>query len=178
MPVGTLLLIAFLIIPVVEIALFIQIGGWIGLWPTLLLIVVTAVVGSTVIRAQGFGVLSRLQRRLDRGEAPLRELFDGVCLLIAGLLLLTPGFFTDAVGAVLLIPAARALAFEHLGRHLRGAVHIHGMAPPGDAPRDPRQGSKPGDGVRGDDTVIIDADYEEVDNSDMPPPRGDWDKPR
>ena len=102
-----ILLLLFLIIPAIEIALFIQIGGAIGVIPTLLLIVVTAVLGVTLLRMQGLLTLVRVQESLDRGEIPAIELVEGLMLLISGAFLLTPGFFTDAVGFAVLVPAVR-----------------------------------------------------------------------
>lgn len=102
-----ILLLLFLIIPAIEIALFIQIGGAIGVIPTLLLIVITAVLGVTLLRMQGLRTLVRVQESLDRGEIPAIELIEGMMLLISGAFLLTPGFFTDAVGFAVLVPAIR-----------------------------------------------------------------------
>jgi UPF0716 protein FxsA len=102
-----ILLLLFLIIPAIEIALFIQIGGAIGVIPTLLLIVVTAVLGVTLLRMQGLLTLVRVQESLDRGEIPAIELVEGLMLLISGAFLLTPGFFTDAVGFAVLVPVVR-----------------------------------------------------------------------
>ncbi len=94
-------------VPVIEIAVFIEVGGRIGLWPTVGLIVLTALVGTALLRHQGLSTLARARASLDQGKLPMRELLDGVCLLIAGALLLTPGFVTDAVGALLLVPPLR-----------------------------------------------------------------------
>ena len=91
---GFVLLAAFIGVPLIEIALFIQVGGIIGLWPTIAVVILTAVAGAALLRHQGLGALSRLQETLDRGETPLDPVFDGFCLLAAGMLLLTPGFFT------------------------------------------------------------------------------------
>lgn len=98
---------AFVLVPIVEIALLIKVGGWIGTWETVGLVVLTAVVGTALFRAQGFAVMLRAQETLERGAFPARELFDGACVLVAGILLLTPGFVTDAVGLVLLVPRLR-----------------------------------------------------------------------
>ena len=97
------LLAAFVGVPVVEIAAFIEIGGRIGLWPTIGLVVVTAFAGLTLLRIQGLAVLDRLRT----SKAPAVELFEGLCLLIAGVLLLVPGFVTDTVGFLLLVPRVR-----------------------------------------------------------------------
>lgn len=102
-----LLLLLFLIIPAIEIALFIQVGGVIGVLATLLLIVTTAVLGAALLRMQGLHTLARVQQVTRRGEVPAVELVEGLMLLISGALLLTPGFFTDTIGFAVLLPAVR-----------------------------------------------------------------------
>ncbi len=111
---GWILLIAFVGVPLVEIAVFIQVGGWLGLVPTLIIVIATAVIGTALLRRQGLTTLARARDNMDRGVLPMVEIFDGVCLLLAGALLLTPGFVTDALGAVLLMPPAR----QYLRRRL------------------------------------------------------------
>jgi UPF0716 protein FxsA len=103
------LLLAFIITPIVEIAVFIEIGGEIGLWPTLAIVVITAMVGTALLRAQGLATFAGAQQSLARGEFPVRQVFDGACLLVAGALLLTPGFVTDGVGLALFLPPVRNL---------------------------------------------------------------------
>lgn len=101
------LLVAFIATPLIEIALFIQAGALIGLWPTIALVVLTAIIGTTLLRAQGLQTLETARREMAQGGVPVGALFDGLCLLIAGALLLTPGFFTDALGFALMVPALR-----------------------------------------------------------------------
>ena len=108
--------------PLAEIAVLIRVGGWLGLVPTLALIILTAVVGTWVLRRQGFAVLTRAQRQLEQGVMPVAEVFEGLCLLVAGALLLTPGFITDARGALLLLPPVRALLYRQVGHHLERQV--------------------------------------------------------
>lgn len=98
---------AFLAVPLIEIALFIQIGGIIGLWPTLAIVVITAILGTWLVRAQGRQALADLQTSFSRLEDPGTPLAHGAMILVAGALLLTPGFFTDAVGFALLAPPVR-----------------------------------------------------------------------
>lgn len=105
-------------VPLVEIALFVTVGGTIGLWPTLFCVLLTAVAGAALFRKQGIGALRRLQAAIDRGEDPAGALADGALLLLSGALLLTPGFFTDAVGLVLLLPSARAALIAWAGPRL------------------------------------------------------------
>lgn len=131
-PFGTLLLL-FLVVPLAEIYLLIQAGGVIGALNTVALVVLTAVAGAWLLRLQGLATLRRVQQSLERGELPETALLEGVLLLLAGALLLTPGFITDAVGFVLLVPTARvALARTVLAR---GVLHAadHGE-PPDDPP--------------------------------------------
>lgn len=116
------LLLLFVLVPVAELMLLIRLGEWIGLWPTLGLIVVTGVVGSVLARQQGFSVLRRLQGRLGQGGLPGRELLDGAIILVSGALLLTPGVVTDVIGFAGLIPPTRALIRAGLGRWLKKKV--------------------------------------------------------
>ena len=99
--------IALVVMPLVEIGVFIEIGGWLGLWPTLAVIVLTAASGAVVLRHQGLATLGRARHSLRQGRAPLAEMFEGLCLFAAGLLLFTPGFVTDALGGLLLMPPVR-----------------------------------------------------------------------
>ena len=94
-----------LVIPVVEIAAFIAIGGQIGIAATLLMIVVTAVIGTFLLRIQGLGLVREIQTKMEKGELPGRALGDGAMIVVAGILLLTPGFVTDAIGFLCLIPS-------------------------------------------------------------------------
>jgi UPF0716 protein FxsA len=161
-----LLLAMFIAIPIIEIGLFIEIGGWIGLWPTLGIVIVTAFAGTTLLRLQGLAVLQRAQQATARNELPVQEVFDGLCLLIAGILLLTPGFFTDTVGFLLFVPPFRRFAASAIGRWLvrsgKISVSAGGFSggPPGSGP-----GSGAGPGRRGPTAggPVIDGDFEEVD---------------
>jgi len=101
-------------IPLAEIAVFVIVGQQIGLFPTLGLVIGTAVLGSILLRVQGFGVLSRMQRELAERRLPGRELVHGVMILLAGLLLVVPGFVTDILGLLLFIPSIRDLAWRFL----------------------------------------------------------------
>ena len=101
-----------LAIPILEIAVFILVGREIGVFATLACIFLTAVIGSVLLRVQGFSILSRIRNETERGRVPGRELGDGVMILAAGILLLTPGFVTDAIGFALFIPAFRALIWR------------------------------------------------------------------
>ena len=95
-------------VPIIEIALFIQVGGAIGMWPTLAIVILTAFAGTILLRAQGTATLHKLQNSMVEGQNPITPMAHGALILIAGVLLLTPGFFTDAFGLSLMIPPVRA----------------------------------------------------------------------
>ena len=121
MSIGLVIFLALIGVPIIEIAVFIEIGGRVGLWPTLALIFATAAIGTALLRYQGLSVLADARGSVERGELPVRALLDGVCLVIAGALLLTPGFFTDLAGALLLISPIRhilqAVALRWIAAH-------------------------------------------------------------
>ena len=110
------LFLVFLIVPFMEIWLLIKVGGIVGAGWTVLLVVATAVIGAALVRAQGLSALSRIQQELAAGQVPANEMVQGMFLLLAGALLITPGFFTDAIGFSLLIPAVRSLLARYLFR--------------------------------------------------------------
>ncbi len=114
-----LLLLLFVGIPLVELYFLIEIGSRIGALPTVFLTVFTAVLGGLLVRAQGFSTAMRVQKVLAKGELPAIEMMEGVALLVAGVVLLLPGFFTDAVGFLLLIPALRRRLILYLLRRAR-----------------------------------------------------------
>jgi UPF0716 protein FxsA len=113
------LFVAFLAVPIIEIALFIQVGGWIGLWPTLAIVILTAIAGTALMRSQGAHAWLEIQRSFAELRDPTRPLAHGVMILVAGMLLLTPGFFTDTMGLLLLIPAVRDGVMRQVGRRIQ-----------------------------------------------------------
>lgn len=118
-----LILLAFLALPFIEIALFIEAGRAVGIPATLALTILTAVGGIAIVRLQGLQNFRRMQEAMEHNEPPIAEIVHSVLLLVAGVFLLIPGFFTDAVGALLLIPPVRALVgasfFRMLERRYR-----------------------------------------------------------
>jgi UPF0716 protein FxsA len=100
----------FLFLPIAEIYVLIRVGGLIGAIPTISLVVFTAVFGAMLMRSQGFATLRRVQASLTRGEVPTVELLEGLVVLVGGALLLMPGFITDALGFLALIPPVRRVA--------------------------------------------------------------------
>ena len=136
-----------LAIPLVEIGVFIEVGGRIGLWPTLATVVLTAVAGTGLLRHQGMATLARAHSSMRTGQVPLAELFDAVCLAVAGLLLLTPGFVTDITGGLLFVPQVRGTLRRLIARRL--VQSGRGAQPP---PPGPHLGLGP----------VIDGEYREI----------------
>ncbi|WP_282177859.1 FxsA family protein [Vibrio nereis] len=109
-----ILLLLFIFVPIIEIGLFISVGGYLGLWPTIALVLITAFVGASLVRSQGLQTLMSVQGRLQQGELPAQQILEGVMLAVAGVLLLTPGFMTDGLGMLVLLPAPRAAIAKYL----------------------------------------------------------------
>jgi UPF0716 protein FxsA len=105
-------------LPLLEIAVFVIVGSKIGVLWTIALVVLAAVAGSVLLRIQGFGVLNRIRSEMDAGRNPGRELANGAMIMLAGILLLIPGFVTDIIGLLLFIPLIRDLAWRFLKRRI------------------------------------------------------------
>lgn len=112
------LLLLFLAIPLIEITLFIQVGQFLSLGWILLIVVLTAVLGTWLVRRQGRGVLAQLQSRMQELQDPTEPLAHGAMILLAGAFLITPGFLTDAMGFLLLVPKVRETVFLWLRRRV------------------------------------------------------------
>ncbi len=111
MGLGRILFAVFLIVPLIEIAFFVLIGNAIGLWPTLAGVLITAVVGSLVLRHQGMAVLTDLRQQMAQGRVPARAMADAALIGAGGLMLLLPGYFSDLIGILLLLPPTRQLIY-------------------------------------------------------------------
>lgn len=109
-----ILVLLFILVPIVEIGLFIQVGGFLGVWTTILLVITTALIGASLVRSQGIATLLSVQSRLQEGELPAQQILEGVMLAVAGVLLLTPGFMTDALGMLVLLPKPRSIIAKQL----------------------------------------------------------------
>ncbi len=151
---GLIIFIAMIVVPVMEIAVFIEAGELIGLWPTIGAVILTAIVGSTLLRHQGLSTLARVHESMNAGRLPVAELFDGLCLLVAGAFLLTPGFVTDGVGLLLFLPPFRFVLRGFLASRIKARgdfnVRMNGA---------PNAGSRPGGGF---DSTIIDGEFHEI----------------
>lgn len=134
------LFLAFLAVPLIEIALFIQIGGAIGLFPTLGVVILTAVLGTWLVRTQGAMALGDLRKSFSELNDPTEPLAHGAMILFSGALLLTPGFFTDAVGFALLMPPVRLAIMRYARKRIKVQsfsmggqgqnMHFHGQSKP------------------------------------------------
>jgi UPF0716 protein FxsA len=125
------LIILFIVVPIAELYVIIQVGELIGLWPTLALLLLDAIGGSLLLKHQGRGAWRRFNEALAQRRFPGREVVDGVLIVIGGTLLVSPGFITDIFGLFLLIPPTRALARAVLRRFTIGRVAILGSFPGG-----------------------------------------------
>jgi UPF0716 protein FxsA len=112
------LFLAFTLIPVSEIYILIAIGGQIGILPSIALVILTGIVGASLARSQGLQTLGRIRDSFQQGVVPGEELLNALLIAVAGIVLLTPGFLTDAAGLFLLIPATRTLCREWLKRRI------------------------------------------------------------
>ncbi|MCT4576751.1 MAG: FxsA family protein [Donghicola sp.] len=140
------LFLAFVLVPLIEIGLFIQVGGLIGLWPTLAIVLLTAVVGTYMVKTEGRGVLRDLQNSINNMQDPSEHLASGAMILFAGALLLTPGFFTDITGILFLIPGVRSVIFQQIKHKMQ----------------EHRSRGQSGGGFRSE-TIVV--DYEVVDEN-------------
>lgn len=122
------LFLIFILVPIFEIYLLIKVGGMIGAFPTILLIFVTAVVGTWLLRQQGLSMIGRYQQSVMQGKLPAQELIEGLALVFGGALLLTPGFFTDLIGFLCLIPVTRRGVIRWLMKRLSFAAFPAGGA--------------------------------------------------
>jgi UPF0716 protein FxsA len=115
-----------MLVPIVEMWILIEVGGWVGALPTIALVVLTAMIGLSLLKQQGLATLMRARRKVVEGTIPASELVNGVMIAVGGALLLTPGFVTDALGFVLLIPKTRQwLLFKLIDRY-RDKIVIEG----------------------------------------------------
>lgn len=138
-----------IVIPVIEIMLFIQVGGLIGVWPTIGLVLLAAIVGVTLVRRHGTRTLGAVQAALQRGEDPGERILGAALILLAAGLFITPGFFSDFIALLLLIPGVRGLLYRLIRArmHLRTATVVMGMG----------QGAPDTPGER-----VIDGEFEDV----------------
>ncbi|MBS1880406.1 MAG: FxsA family protein [Actinobacteria bacterium] len=157
----------FILLPIAEIYVIIQVGELIGAWPTVALLILDAVVGAMLLKHQGRGAWRRFNEALAQRRFPGREVVDGVLIVIGGTLLITPGFITDVVGAFFLIPPTRAIARAVLRRFTIGRIAVVGSVGGGgfggwSGPfgGGPGRGPEPGPGARPGGRPLRDYDFD------------------
>ena len=188
------LMLLLVALPLIEIGVLIKVGGWLGFWPTLGIVVLTGALGIAVIMEHGLTAAIRLQRAMLAGETPLLTMLDGALLVAAGILLVTPGLIADVVGLLLLVPPVRRLAARALGRWLLlldpGAVRPDAADGPRAGGRDSRPGGGGHDGPRhrgegprprpsgnGGAGPVIDGEYRRLDERTVDPNERPNDRP-
>lgn len=147
-----------LLLPLIEIAGFVLVGRQLGVLPTLGLVIAGGIAGSILLRIQGFGALNRIRKELDAGRDPGRELAHGAMILVAGVLLLIPGFFTDIIGLLLFIPPVRDLGWRFLKSRVAFTTDFRGM----------RGGFSRDDPGRGKTIDLDEDDFSRTSNPDSP----------
>lgn len=158
---------AFIVVPVLELALLIKTGQVIGVWATVALVLTTAFTGALIISRQSLSVLSRTLEAVAEGQPPVAPVLDGLFLLVAGALLLTPGLMTDAVALLLLVPPVRRTIARATVRWLLRRAHVHVEVYRADADRTPDAPRRP-PGIGGG--PIIEGEFERMDEK-APQPR-------
>ncbi len=152
-PLGLIMLLLLVALPLLEIAVLIKVGGMIGLWPTLAIIVGTFIAGTMVLRLQGLGVVRRMMERVRAGEPPAEPVMEGMLLMVAGGCLIAPGLILDCVGVLLLIPPLRQAAARWIvARGVVSGMVVRRRRARGEPERPRRTGPAP----------TIEANYERI----------------
>ncbi|PPR34862.1 MAG: hypothetical protein CFH26_00136 [Alphaproteobacteria bacterium MarineAlpha6_Bin4] len=132
----------FIAIPIMEVILFITVGKHIGLWNTILIIIVTGIIGAILVKSQGISIINKAMEELKSNKMPILSIFEGIAILVAGAFLLTPGFLTDTLGGLLLIPKTRNILIEYIISFLKKRANF-----------------------KDKENKIFEGDYEEVDDT-------------
>lgn len=150
----------FIAVPLIELAILIKVGEVIGLLPTILLVIATAIIGVSLLKRQGLATIAKARSTVEAGEFPVESVVDGICLLLAGAFLLTPGLLTDTVGFTLLVPAFRRNLAKWLFDKFKssGNIHVHTFGTGG--PNDPGAGPS---GRTPPDGGVIEGEFEDLD---------------
>jgi len=160
----------FVAVPIIEIALLIQVGSFIGTVPTIAIVILTAILGTWLLRQQGLATYAKVQHRLQSGEMPATQIVEGLLLLVGGALLLTPGFVTDAIGFSTLIPFSRHWLAKWLTRRSGGwfytATTVGGAGAPGNHARSGTAGgSAPHGGEQPRSGEILEGEFRREDRT-------------
>ena len=159
-PLRLALFLTILALPLVEIAILIKVGGWLGFWPVLLIVILTAVLGSAVVRQRGLSVFSRVFAEIEEGRSGLEPMFDSLLAVTAGIFLILPGLTTDCLGLLLLLPPVRKLVAKLvLPRVLARQVVVTQIFEGRFKRRGPSD-QPPGEPLSG--PIVIEGDYERL----------------
>lgn len=109
----------FIVVPLIELMLLLEVGAMIGSGWTFFIIILTAIIGTRLVKQQGLSTWQNIQQQIAQGQLPARAIFDGVCILVSGVLLITPGFMTDIIGLLLLTPLFRTLVYLKVGSRVQ-----------------------------------------------------------
>lgn len=160
------LFILFVIVPIIEIAVLMQIGSWLGVWPTIAIVIITAWLGAKNVKQQGIVTLNSVQEKMATGEMPSEDIVAGLLLLVAGVLLVTPGFVTDIFGLSLLVPAIRKSLIgavqQGLNVHTVSGASFHHQQSSFEQ-RSPFEQSSPFESVEKHQSNTIEGEYERKD---------------
>jgi UPF0716 protein FxsA len=167
---GLLLVLLFIVVPIAELYVIIQVGEWIGVVPTLLLLVLDAFLGSWLLKHEGRSAWRRFNQALAERRIPGKEVADGFLVILGGALLIAPGFITDIFGILFLLPPTRAVARRILRRFTVGRVAVVGFPGAGGATMG-GFGSRPGGGTGAKRSYDYDVEAEEVREDDLGEPR-------
>jgi UPF0716 protein FxsA len=151
-----LLFVTFVVVPIVEIFIIVQVGQVIGPWWTVALLIAVSVAGAYLVKREGKSAWDRFRGALGSTRVPAVEVIDGALVLVGGTLLLTPGFMSDIVGLLLIVPPTRALLNRFIRARVRGRFGLVGMTGAG------MGGGRPGSGVRRDDPATIDVEVIDI----------------
>lgn len=116
------LFVLFIAVPIIEIALFIKIGGFLGFWVTMLIVILTAIIGTRLVKSQGLNAIKDVQNSFINGGNTANSLINGALILVAGVLLLTPGFFTDFIGLTFLFPSTRSWWIKYGKKYFKNRI--------------------------------------------------------
>ncbi|MEO0619471.1 MAG: FxsA family protein [Pseudomonadota bacterium] len=163
-----LILALFITVPLAEIAVFIAAGDAIGLIPTIITVILTAILGTYLLQRQGLSTMAKTQQEMNAGRIPMEQIADGIYLLMAGALLLTPGFITDGVGFLLFVPPFRRWLGRTLFRRMmtNADIHVASSRNHTRADADPHPTNGPRSTTREQSGPIIDGDFEHVEPRD------------
>lgn len=168
LPSRLILLLIFIAIPLIEIAVLIKVGQLIGVLPTVMIVIGSAILGLAVLRQQSLGVLTRANEALAQGHAPIESVIDGAFLLIASFLLISPGLIADTIGLVLLVPFLRRLIARAIIGKMVKAGNLHVMVFGDRPPPDAADNSDRPD-TRSDDGVVIEGEFKRLDDNHSDP---------